>query len=85
MPKGTIRRLMDRGFGFIKTEDETDIFFHRNDLEGVEFNSLSEGQEVEFEKGQGSDGRPQANKVRLTETQAPDEGGDDQGGGEDGV
>ncbi len=85
MPKGTIRRLMDRGFGFIKTEDETDIFFHRNDLEGVEFNSLSEGQEVEFEKGRGREGRPQANKVRLTETQAPDDSGDDQGGGEDGV
>jgi len=90
MPKGTIRRLMDRGFGFIKIEGETDIFFHRNDLEGVEFSSLSEGQEVEFEKGQGRDGRPQANKVRLTETQASDDGGDnqsgdDQGGGEDGV
>ena len=84
MPKGTIRRLMDRGFGFIKTEDETDIFFHRNDLEGVEFNSLSEGQEVEFEKGQGRDGRPQANKVRLTETQASDDGGDDKGGDDKG-
>ena len=83
MSKGTIRRLMDRGFGFIKAEDETDLFFHRNDLEGVEFSSLSEGQEVEFEKGQGRDGRPQATKVRLTETQASDDGGDDQGGGED--
>ncbi len=51
MPKGTIKRLMDRGFGFIKTEEEKDLFFHRNDLEGVEFNSLNEGQEVEFEKG----------------------------------
>jgi len=70
---------MDRGFGFIKTEDETDLFFHRNELEGVEFNSLSEGQEVEFEKGQGRDGRPAAVKVRLTETQASDDGGDDQG------
>ncbi len=57
MAKGTIRRLMDRGFGFIKTEDETDLFFHRNDIEGVEFGSLREGQEVEFEKGQGRDGR----------------------------
>ena len=83
MPKGTIRRLMDRGFGFIKTEDETDLFFHRNDLEGVEFNSLSEGQEVEFEKGQGRDGRPAAVKVRLTQTQASDDGGDDQGGDKD--
>jgi len=86
MPKGTIRRLMDRGFGFIKTEDETDLFFHRNDLEGVEFNSLSEGQEVEFEKGQGRDGRPTAVKVRLTEPQVEDAGGDagEDAGGDDG-
>ncbi len=67
MAKGTIRRLMDRGFGFIKGEGEEDLFFHRNDLEGVEFNSLREGQEVEFEKGQGRDGRPQAVKVRLAQ------------------
>jgi CspA family cold shock protein len=77
MPKGTIRRLIDRGFGFIKTEDETDLFFHRNNLEGVEFNSLSEGQEVEFEKGPGRDGRPEAVKVRLTQTPVEDDSGDD--------
>jgi CspA family cold shock protein len=58
---------MDRGYGFIKTEQEEDLFFHRNDIEGVEFSSLSEGQEVEFEKGQGRDGRPQAVKVRLAQ------------------
>jgi len=58
---------MDRGYGFIKTEQEEDLFFHRNDIEGVEFASLREGQEVEFEKGQGRDGRPQAVKVRLTQ------------------
>ena len=69
MPKGTIKRLMDRGFGFIKQEDETDLFFHRNELEGVEFNSLREGQEVEFEKGQGRDGRPCAVKVKLAGTE----------------
>ncbi len=67
MPKGTIKRLMDRGFGFIKGEEEGDLFFHRNDIEGVEFESLREGQEVEFEKGQGRDGRPQAVKVRLAQ------------------
>ena len=65
MPKGTIATLSDRGFGFIKAEGETDLFFHRSELEGVEFNSLREGQEVEFEKGQGRDGRPSAVKVRL--------------------
>ena len=65
MPKGTIKQLMDRGFGFIKGEGEEDLFFHRNDLQGVEFGSLREGQEVEFEVGQGRDGRKQAVNVRL--------------------
>ena len=83
MPKGTIKRLMDRGFGFIKTEEEKDAFFHRNDLEGVEFSSLNEGQEVEFDTGKGRDGRPRAVKVRLTEIQVEnnDEGGDGGDGG----
>ena len=86
MPKGTIRKLVtDRGFGFIKTEQEEDAFFHRNEVQGVEFSSLKEGQEVEFEMSQGRDGRSAAVKVRLTEAQASDEGGDDQGGGEDEV
>jgi len=67
MPKGTIKKIMDRGYGFIKAEQEEDIFFHRNDVEGVEFNSLREGQEVEFEQGQGRNGRPQAVKVRLAQ------------------
>ena len=67
MPKGTIKTLTDRGFGFIKTEDGTELFFHRNEIEGMEFDSLREGQEVEFEKGQGRDGRPAAVKVRLAQ------------------
>ena len=67
MPKGTIRRLMDRGYGFIKGESGEDLFFHSNELQGVEFSTLREGQEVEFEKGQGRDGRPQAVKVRLAQ------------------
>ena len=76
MAKGTIARLMDRGFGFIKTEDGTDLFFHRNELDGVEFNSLSQGQEVEFEKGQERDGRPAAVKVKLVGTEnSQDEAG----------
>jgi len=82
MAKGTIAKLMDRGFGFIKAEEGGDLFFHRNELEGVEFNSLQEGQEVEFEKGQGRDGRPAAVKVKLTETPVDDDdsdGGDDDG------
>ncbi len=74
MAKGTIRRLItDRGFGFIKTEDEKDLFFHRSNLEGVEYSSLREEQEVEYEKGQGQDGRPAAVKVRLAEAKVKEE------------
>ena len=51
MAKGTIARLMDRGFGFIKTEEGGDLFFHRNELEKVASNNLNQEQEVEFEKG----------------------------------
>lgn len=67
MPKGTIKKLVrDRGFGFIKTERGEDIFFHRSELQGIDYNSLREGQQVEFETRQGSDGRPQAVRVRLS-------------------
>jgi len=73
---------MDRGYGFIQSESGEDLFFHSNDLVGVEFNSLKEGQEVEFEKGKGRDGRPKAVGVRLTETKADNDSSDD--GGDDG-
>ena len=65
MTKGTIAKLTDRGVGFIKAEEGVDFFFHSNELEWVECNILSEGQEVELEKGQGRDGRPAAVKVML--------------------
>ena len=66
MPKGTIRRLTaDRGFGFIRTERGEDLFFHRNELQGVDYNSLREGQQVDFEVGRDRIGRPQAVRVRL--------------------
>ncbi len=73
MAKGTIRRLIDRGFGFIQTAEGTDLFFHRSELEGVEFFTLREGQEVEFEMVKGQDGRPQAVKVRLAEAEVKEE------------
>jgi CspA family cold shock protein len=47
--KGKIKNLIrDRGFGFITTEAGKDVFFHRSDLEGVDFEALREGISVEF-------------------------------------
>ncbi len=67
MAKGTIRRLMgDRGYGFITTEDGKDIFFHRTGLRGLRFDSLKEGQPVEFETEEGPKG-PRAVDIRLSE------------------
>jgi CspA family cold shock protein len=65
MQKGTIKRLIaDRGFGFIKTEGEEELFFGRNQLQGVDYGSLREGQEVEFEVTRDPNGRLHAIRVR---------------------
>ncbi|MBN2096574.1 cold shock domain-containing protein [Candidatus Peregrinibacteria bacterium] len=63
--EGTIKKLNDRGFGFITPEGEDkDVFFHGNDLVDAEFNNLSEGQKVTFEKEASPKG-PRAVKVTL--------------------
>ncbi len=63
--KGTIKRLTDRGFGFIAPEGESkDVFFHSSDLNGVQFNDLQVGQMVTFEIAQ-SDKGPKAVNVTL--------------------
>ena len=70
MPKGTIRRLMaDRGYDFIRTEGREDIFFHRSELQGVDYSSLREGQQVEFDLGKGRDGRTVAVQGEASSTQ----------------
>ncbi len=52
-----------KGFGFIKREDgEKDLFFHANELVNVDFNSLKENDEVEFEVADSPKG-PNAVKV----------------------
>ena len=58
------------GWGYpLVLQSWEDLFFHRSQLQGVDYDSLREGQEVEFEVGQGRDGRPQAVKVRLAQPQ----------------
>jgi CspA family cold shock protein len=47
---GVIKKLTDKGFGFISSESlEKDVFFHSNSLVGVQYNELREGQTVSFE------------------------------------
>jgi CspA family cold shock protein len=50
MQQGTIKRLTDRGFGFIAIEgNDKDLFFHAKELQGVQYNDLKEGDKVQFE------------------------------------
>lgn len=52
MQEGTIARLTDKGFGFIKVDGrEKDLFFHSNELLNVQFDELREGDKVSFEVG----------------------------------
>ncbi|MCX6717801.1 MAG: cold shock domain-containing protein [bacterium] len=47
---GTIKTLIDKGFGFITREGETkDLFFHSKELVGVSFDELRVGDKVSFE------------------------------------
>jgi cold shock protein len=62
--QGTIKRVVrDRGFGFIRTADGQEVFFHRSSLQNLDFDSLKEGQNVEFEMERGEKG-PRAVSVR---------------------
>lgn len=63
MPQGKIKKLTDKGFGFIGGEGG-DMFFHFSALVDVTFEELHEGQLVEYEVGQGPKG-PRAENVRV--------------------
>ena len=62
MPEGTIKKLTDKGFGFINTGKEKDLFFHSSSVQGVSFSELREGQKVSFTEGRGPKG-PRAENV----------------------
>jgi len=64
MAEGTIKRLTEKGFGFIDTGTDKDLFFHHSSLEGVSYEELQEGQRVSYTEGRGQKG-PCAENVKL--------------------
>jgi cold shock protein len=64
MAEGTIKRLTEKGFGFIDNGTGKDMFFHMSALEGVQYDDLQEGQRVSYNEGQGPKG-PRAENLRL--------------------
>ena len=65
MAQGTVKWFnAEKGFGFITQADGgPDLFVHFSAIQADGYRSLEEGQEVEFQVGQGTKG-PQAEQVR---------------------
>lgn len=62
--QGKVKRVVrDRGFGFISSAEGREIFFHRSSLQDLNFDSLKEGDAVEFEVEDGPKG-PRAVSVK---------------------
>jgi len=64
MATGTVKWFNNtKGFGFITSEDGTDVFVHHSDIQADGFRSLEEGDSVTFDVTQGPKG-PKAANVR---------------------
>lgn len=62
--QGKVKRVVrDRGFGFISSAEGREIFFHRSSLQDLNFDTLKEGDAVEFEVEDGPKG-PRAVAVK---------------------
>lgn len=63
MAQGKVKWFNEsKGYGFIESENGTDLFVHFSEIQGDGFKTLAEGQSVEFEEGVGQKG-PCATKV----------------------
>ncbi len=61
-----VKIFPESDYGFIKTTDSREIYFHRNSLlDGVELTQLKFGTEVSFIEEQGAEG-PQAARVAIS-------------------
>ena len=61
---GTVQWFNEKkGYGFISCEGIDDVFVHFSDIESDGFKTLSEGQAIEFEIGEGERG-PSAKNVK---------------------
>ena len=64
MARGTVKWFSDqRGYGFIRGEEQEEVFVHFSAIQGSGFRTLQEGESVEFELRNGERG---VEAVRVT-------------------
>ena len=64
MANGTVKWFNEsKGYGFISTEDGSDVFVHYSSIQGDGYKSLAEGDSVSFDIEEGPKGRKAANVV----------------------
>lgn len=63
---GTIKRLTDKGFGFITPDgQDKDVFFHMSSLVDSQFDDMRVGDKVNFETEESDKGPRAVNVTRA--------------------
>lgn len=63
---GKIKRVTDKGFGFITPDgSDKDVFFHHSSLSGITFEELREGDAVTFDTEDSEKGPRAINVARA--------------------
>ncbi len=65
MGEGTVKWFNEsKGYGFITSEDGSDVFVHYSSVQGDGFKTLAEGDTVSFDVEKGSKGPKAINVVK---------------------
>ena len=66
MANGKVKWFNDsKGFGFITSEDSSEVFVHHTSIQGNGFKSIAEGDSVSFDTEKGPKGPKAINVVKL--------------------
>jgi len=66
MAQGTVKWFNEsKGFGFITSEDGSEVFVHHTSIQGSGFKTLAEGDKVSFDTEKGPKGLKAVNVLKL--------------------